>query len=381
MMVQKLRGANMNQIGSLGLRLGRQCESVGARWSGALAAILLTGLLHGAPCAAQTPPATAPQHLRIVGGLGAVNQYTRHEEPFWSRELARLSGGRASAEIVPFDRAGIRGQEMLRLVQVGAVPFGTSLLNLSATLDAELGAIDLAGLNPDIVSLRRTVGVYRPHLEKLLRERYGSELLAIYAYPAQVTFCAKPVKSLEDLAGRRIRISSATQSDWVAALGATPVQTPFADIVASVRSGRIDCAITGSMSGNTIGLHEVTTHLYSMPVNWGLAAFLANGSAWAALPKDLQDLLRRELPKLEQAIWAEAASESEQGIACNTGASGCSGGRAGHMTGVKPSSADSAMRQKILDSAVLPAYLRRCGPQCSKSWNQTVGSASGIALP
>ena len=228
---------------------------------------LAAGLASWLPSAAQTP-ASAPQHLRIVGGLATVNQYTRHEEPFWSRELARLSGGRLTAEIVPFDRAGIRGQEMLRLVQLGAVPFGTSLLNLSATHDAEFGVPDLAGLNPDMATLRRSVGAFRPHLERVLRERYGSELLAVYAYPGQATFCAKPFTSLADLAGRKIRISSATQSDWVTALGATPVQTPFAEIVANVRSGNIDCAITGTMSGNTIGLHEVTSHLHTAPVNW-----------------------------------------------------------------------------------------------------------------
>ena len=64
-------------------------------------------------------------HLRIVGGLGSLNQFTRHEKPFWETELARLSGGRYTAEIAPFDRAGIRSQEALTLVQLGAVPFAT----------------------------------------------------------------------------------------------------------------------------------------------------------------------------------------------------------------------------------------------------------------
>ena len=332
--------------------------------------------LHAPPCAAQEP-----EHLRIVGGLGGVNQYTRHEEPFWTHELKRLSGGRADAEIVPFDRAGIRPQEMLRFVQLGVVPFGTSLLNLSAVLDAEIGAPDLAGLNPDVAALRRTIAAFRPHLEKLLRERYGSELLAVYAYPAQVTFCAKPVGGLADLKDRRIRISSATQADWVTALGAIPVQTPFNEIVANVKSGNIDCAITGTMSGNTIGLHEVTTHLYTMPVNWGVAAFVANGSAWSALSKELQELLRRELPKLEQAIWAEAENETSNGIACNTGAPSCTGGRAGKMVVVRATPADAARRQEILVKVVLPAYLKRCGPRCAQTWNQTIGSSSGVALP
>lgn len=360
--------------------LGEFVSACVKRWCGVVWVALAAAPLHSIAWAAP-PEAPAPQHLRIVGGLAGVNQYTRHEEPFWTRELARISNGRASAEIVPFDRAGIRGQEMLRLVQLGVVPFGTSLLNLSAVLDAELAAPDLAGLSPDVATLRRNVGAFRPYLDKVLRERYGSELLAVYAYPGQVTFCTKPIASLADLAGRRIRVSSATQSDWAAALGATPVQTAFADIVANMRSGTIDCAITGSMSGNTIGLHEATGHLHSMVVNWGVAAFLANGAAWDALPKDLQSLLRRELPKLEQAIWLEAENESRDGIACNTGAAECAGGRKGRMTEVRASSADAAKRREILVNSVLPAWHKRCGPPCAQIWKQTIGPASGIDLP
>lgn len=349
------------------------------RWAVAAWLALAVGMAPWRPSVAQTP-APAPQHLRIVGGLASVNQYTRHEEPFWTRELARLSGGRLSAEIVPFDRAGIRGQEMLRLVQLGAVPFGTALLNLSAAHDAEFGIPDLAGLNPDMAALRRSVAAFRPYLQKVLRERYGSELLAIYAYPSQATFCAKPLASLADLAGRRVRISSATQSDWVTSLGATPVQTPFAEIVANVRSGNIDCAITGTMSGNTIGLHEVTTHLHTAPVNWGLAAFTANGGAWAALPADMQTLLRNELPKLEQAIWVEAEQETGAGVACNTGAASCTSGRKGRMVEVRASAADAARQQEILVKNALPGWLNRCGPQCAAVWQQTVGAATGIEL-
>jgi TRAP-type C4-dicarboxylate transport system substrate-binding protein len=362
--------------------LGRWMARVDAaarKWRAALPlAGLLAGVALGPACLAQ--PAASPQHLRIVGGLGALNQFTRHEEPFWTKDLARLTGGRATAEIVPFDRAGIRGQEMLRLVQLGAVPFGTSLLNLSAIDDAEFGAMDLAALNPDMATLRRTASSFRPHLEKAMRDRYGIELLALYAYPAQVTFCSKPLANLSDLAGRRVRISSSTQSDWVEALGALPVQAPLGEVVANIRSGNIDCAITGTMSGNTIGLHEVTSHVQTLPVNWGVAAFVANGAAWQALPKDLQDLMRRELSKLEEAIWIEAERETSEGIACNTGSAACTGTRKGRMTEVKATQADALRMRQILVKNVLPGWIKRCGPKCNQVWVSTVGPASGIAL-
>jgi Bacterial extracellular solute-binding protein, family 7 len=134
------------------------------------------------------------------------------------------------------------------------------------------------------------------------------------------------------------------------------------------------------MSGNAIGLHEATSHLHATPVNWGVAAFVANGAAWAALPSDVQELLKREMPKLEQAIWADAEAETRDGIACNVGAASCTGGRKGQMSEVRPGAADVARAREILLNNVLPSWLKRCGPQCAELWKQVMGPAAGVAL-
>ena len=180
----------------------------------------------------------------------------------------------------PFDRSGIRGQEMLQLMRLGVVSFGTVLLALAAADEPELNAVDLPLLNPDLATLRETERRWRPRLEELLRERYGVKLLAVYTYPAQVTFCRRPFSGLADLAGRRIRTSSVGQSEMVAALGAIPVVTPFAEIASAIRSGVVECAITGTLSGNAIGLYDVTTHVHAMAITWGISFFGANRTAW-----------------------------------------------------------------------------------------------------
>jgi TRAP-type C4-dicarboxylate transport system substrate-binding protein len=328
----------------------------------------------GGPAAAAEPALT----LRVVGGLAALSQYTRHEQPFWTQELARLSNGRYGAQIVPFDRAGIRGQELLTMVRLGTVPFGTLLVSLASPKDAELAAPDLAGLNPDAASLRRVVAAFRPRLASLLRERHDAELLAVYVYPAQALFCAKPIASLAGVRGLRVRTSSVAQSDWIEALGGRPVATPFAELVPNLRAGTVDCAITGTMSGNTIGLHELTTHIHTMAINWGLAAFVAHGPTWRALPADLRELLQRELPRLEASIWAESIRETDEGIACNTGAPGCSGGKPGRMVAVRPGTADEVVRREILTSVVLPRWVNRCGPDCAATWNRVLAPVVGV---
>ena len=136
------------------------------------------------------------------------------------------------------------------------VPFGTVLLSALTATAPEYTAPDLAGLNPDMASLKISVAAFRPALEKKLRETHGVELLAMYVYPAQVVFCRKPLTSLSDLSGRRVRVSSAGQADFVEALDAVPVHIAFARIVPGIESGSVDCAITGTMSGNTLGLQQ-----------------------------------------------------------------------------------------------------------------------------
>ncbi len=322
--------------------------------------------------------ADGPVHLRILGGLANVSQYLRFEQPFWERRVRELSGGRITAEIMPFDQAGLRATEVLPLMRLGVAPFAYALLAAAAAEEPEINIADLPTLNPDIATLRRNVARVRPFLAQLLRERYDVELLAIYTYPAQVIFCRRPFTGLSDLAGRRIRTSSVAQSEVMEALGATPVVIPFAEIVPAIRAGVVECAITGTLSGNAIGLHEVTTHVHALAISWGLAAFGASRGAWEALSEADRALLREGLAGLERDIWEGAERETGEGLACNTGQPGCTAGRPGRMTLVPVSAADSARRERLLRETVLPRWIARCGPECAEVWNNLLAPVTGV---
>lgn len=348
------------------------------RWIASAAMSGLVLALSPSPAPAQGQ-SDAPIRLRIVGGIADVSQYVRYEEPFWRNHIREVSGGRIVAEIAPFDRSGIRAQEMLALMRLGVVPFGTALLAVVSTEEPEFNAVDLPVVNPDMAALRRNVALYRPHLEALLAERYDVELLGLYTYPAQVIFCKSAFAGLSDLAGRRIRVSSVGQSEMFAALGATPVVIPFSETVAAFRSGVVECAVTGTLSANTIGLHEVTTHVHTMAITWGLAMFGANRAAWNVLPQWARALIRQEVAGLEREIWVAADAETGEGLACNTGQPSCTTGRRGSMTSVPVSAADEARRLRLLTETVLPGWVRRCGEPCVTAWNTALARALGVA--
>lgn len=332
----------------------------------------LMGLGLVAAAAAQNP---APIEIKVVGGLASVSQYVRYEAPFWAQRVPSLTGGRVRADIAPFDRTGIRGQEMLQFMRLGVVPFGTVLLALASGDEPELGAVDLPMLNPDLATLRQTVQLWRPQLESLLQDRYGIRMLAVYVYPAQVMFCDRPFAGLDDLAGRRVRVSSVGQSELMTSLRAVPVVTPFAEIVPAIRAGIVECAITGTLSGNTIGLHQVTTHVARTAISWGVSIFGANQAAWAALPEDVRTALKTGLAELEAEIWRGAEQETSDGLACNAGLPDCRGGTPGRMVIVEDQPREQRRRQEFLTTTVLPAWIQRCGNECAETWNRLIGQA------
>lgn len=343
-------------------------------WCFALALFLVPDI---AP-RAETPP---PLTMRVVGGLAGVSQYNRFEEPFWRDHIPAQTGGRVQTMIQASDRSGIRGQEMLQLMRLGVVPFGTAILAIVSNEEPEFNAIDLPVVSPDMATLRRTVTDYRPHLRTVLAERYDIELLAVFTYPAQVIFCRNAFTGLSDLAGRRIRTSSVGQSELVTALGATPVVIPFAEIPNAIRAGVVECAITGTLSGNAIGLHELTTHVHDFAITWGLSVFGANRAAWNALPQDVRDLLLREIAGLERRVWDAVEQETGEGLDCNAGRPGCTTGRRGAMTVVSASPADLARRRHLLRETVLPGWVRRCGMDCAEAWNHFLAPGLGVQAP
>lgn len=327
-----------------------------------------------------TGAAAEATRLKIVGGLAGIAQYRQYEEPFWTKRIEEISGGRLTASIVPFDRSGLRGQDMLQLMKLGVVPFGTALVAVVATDEPELNAVDLPALNPSMADLRGSVQAFRPHLRRILAERYGIELLGIYAYPAQVVYCAKAFRGLADLAGRRVRTSSVSQSELVAALGGHPVQIPFAEIVNALSHGVVDCAITGTMTGYEIGLSDVTSHIHGMALSWGISFFGANRTAWDALAPELREIVSRGVQELEGEIWSAAERETSRGFACTTGTAECAGGRRGRMALVPVTPEDDARRRKLLVEHVLPRWVDRCGPDCVAVWNEILAPRAGFRL-
>ncbi|RED49779.1 TRAP transporter substrate-binding protein [Aestuariispira insulae] len=316
--------------------------------------------------------------LQVVGTWSHLSQFKNFEQPFWAEEIPAQSGGAITANVKGFNDMGLKGAEVVRLINSGALHFGSTVLGYLAADDPINEAIDLAGLSPTIETARSVTDAFRPVLAKRYEERYGIKLLGIWPYSAQVLFCNSPVNSLADLKGKKVRTANRTLAEFVEALGGTGVTMAFSEVVIGLQNNLLDCAITGTLSGYSAKWHEVSTHLYELPVGWSQVIHAVNIDVWNSLDAKVQSFLQTRIEDLENRIWTSAAEETIQGINCNTGAGECQYGDAAGMTFVPISDADRKLLSTILKETVLPVWAERCGADCTGQWNNTVGKVLDI---
>ena len=319
--------------------------------------------------------------LKVVGSWSMLSQYKDFEYPFWSKTVPQISHGRIKVDVSAFNELGLHGGEVLRLMKLGLTDFGTTILSYVSEQDPRAEGVDLAGLTTDLPASRRVAEAYLPVLDHYFRAKLGIRVLAMFPYSAQELFCNSPINSLEDLKCKKVRVSLRTTSDLIEAFGATTLNIPFDETYAKVKAGEADCLVTGTLSGYSAKMYEVTDHLFSLPLGWSVMMLAVNESSWQQIPAQDRATLTKGIATLSDQLWQAADDQTSEGIACDSGAASCPFDVKGKMKVVQPSAADRALLKKMVSQVVVKRWLARCGADCREEWNKSAGAAAGIHIP
>ncbi|MGY9047135.1 MAG: TRAP transporter substrate-binding protein [Rhodobacterales bacterium] len=299
------------------------------------------------------------------------------EEAFYA-ELPAATGDLVEIEAVPHDLAGLKGPEVLSMLQDGTLQIAAQNISYMAGEDPRFEALDLAGVTLTAEDARKATEAYKPVLSAVMEEKFNTHLLGLAPMPSQIFWCRTEIGGLNDLSGKKIRVFNSTLSDFVAGAGGTTVTIPFVEVIPALQRGVADCAVTGTASGNSANWFEVTDFLYPMNVGWSMVFWAANKETWDGLSPETQAALSEQYAKLEGMAWEEQVKRDVDAIACSTGGE-CSYGKAANMTLVAVSDADMAKHAEIIKDYVLPNWSERCGADCTAEWYATVGAAIGLA--
>lgn len=342
-----------------------------SKWALVATAVCIAG---GGTAFAQSPK----YNLQVVGNLGITTQYKDLEAPFWNKDIPAATQGTVAASIKPWNEMGLKGAEVFKLLSQGVFDVGTTQLGFVAGDNAINDATDLAGVSPDIQTFRDVTLAFRPYLEEYYEKQLRVKPMGMFSFQAQVLFCRDEIKSLSDLKGRKVRTSGASQADFIGYFGGSGINMAFGEVQQALQNGVIDCAITGTLGGYKAKWYDGARYLYALPINWGAGMAAFNMNSWNKLDEATQKTIQAEYARLEQAVFEQNVRENDIGLACNTGGQ-CPEGTPANMVLVQPSAADIELRRKALVEQVLPRWAARCGDECVKNWNDSVGKIVNLS--
>lgn len=319
-------------------------------------------------------------NVRVLGWYGNQPQSQKLERPFWEK-IGERTQGQFKANFRTIDELGLKGFESLRTLQSGAfdiVSFQISFVSGEAPV---LMGADLPGSAFTFGELQRNLAAYQPVLEKELDTRFNAKLLTTWSFPFQILYCKGQIKSLDDLRGKKVRVSGALSAKLVESLGGASVTLAGPEVYQGLMQGVVDCAVTGSQYGNSNDWFEVSDSLLPIPVGGaGVVLHVARKAFWDKLSAEQQASLAGELKKLEGDLWRMGRESHENGINCNIGRAPCDG-KLGKMTLVESTSADQKRVNALLKSDLIPLWLQDCNAAsgtCGDDWFKTIGAAAGI---
>jgi TRAP-type transport system periplasmic protein len=328
--------------------------------------------------AAQDLPKT---NVKVIG-LNSPTPVSIYDElPFWRKTIPEASKGAITADITPLDQMGIDDKTMLRLLKLGVMDFGAMDISKMAGDDPRFEACDLAGLTLDPDKARVACDAYRGVIDRQMQKNWNVKLLAFGGNTPQVFWCRDVISGLDGFKGKKVRVFNNTMRDFLGGVGATAVSMAFAEVVPALSAGVVDCGVTGSLSGNTAGWNEVTKSIYPMSLGWSINVLAVNLDTWRRLDPKVQTFMLEQVKAYEDKMWATIKTTTGEAINCNTGQQPCTMGKLAKSTivAVKPEEADA--HKKLVEGGVLAGWAKRCGAECAREWNETVGKALGLRAP
>jgi tripartite ATP-independent transporter DctP family solute receptor len=232
-------------------------------------------------------PADSPLHKRLVEMWAAVKDET---------------GGRVQVQTFPENNQIAGGDPAaLNMVVSGELDFftlnGGSIGNLAP-------ASNVQGLLFAFRTPAQVFGALDGDLGDYLREEMKTK--GIYAVPRgcfdngfhQITCSTKPIRSVDDLQGLKIRTPDAPIyiEAWKA-MGATPIAVNLNKIYETLKNGIAEAQTNPLAIAEFLKLYEVQKYVSMTNHGWSGFNLLANWKLWQRFPADVQQIIERNAMK------------------------------------------------------------------------------------
>lgn len=212
----------------------------------------------------------------------------------WTKRVQEMTGGRVEITLLPVNSV-VQHAETLDAVAAGIIDGHITDTSYFSGKDPAFGLIaNPVGAWSSPAQMLRFInyGGGKELMTEIL-DSYGLHFIGATTPGLEAFVSAKPLKSVADLKGLKMRAPEGMVQEVFAAAGAAPVNLPFSEVFTSLDKKVIDAADSSVFSTNHgQGMHDVAKHpvypgFHSLP----MLEVSMNKAKWEALPADIKAIL------------------------------------------------------------------------------------------
>lgn len=216
----------------------------------------------------------------------------------FAEEITAKSDGKLTIKVHSGESL-IKHPEIHRAVKSRQVQIGEVFVGRLGNNDPIFKLDNIPFLATDFDSAEKLYKASKSAISEAL-EKDGLKLLYASPWPAQDLYSNKPINSLADLKGLKMRAYSPTTSRLADLMGTTPVNIPFSDVAQAFTTNAIDAMLTSPSTG-------VTSQ------SWDYISDFTTVNAW--IPKNIVFVHKKLFDRLDedtQKVILTAAENAEK---------------------------------------------------------------------
>ncbi len=205
---------------------------------------------------------------------------------------------------------GLKNPDVLRFLPKGAVEMSLVWANYLGRDAPALSSVFVQGSIGTVEELEKALPVVRQIYEEEFA-KWGVVAAGYMAIPMLEAsiFCRdEPVRSLEVLKTKKLRVWAKDQVDTFTRLGISAQIIPQEEMYVAMKTGVVDCAVYPALYAHTVSLQEVAKYAaFLYPMAAGPYVLGVSTKKWDAL----DDTYKAAITKAADAVWARTNEYSD----------------------------------------------------------------------
>ncbi len=231
----------------------------------------------------------------------------------FAADVEKATGGKLKIEV---HSAGslFKHADIKNAVRSGQVPVGEFLLSRLANENSLFEVDSLPFLATDYYQSAQLWRASKPYVQELLASE-GLVVLFSVPWPPQALYTSKPVETVDDLRGVKLRAYNKAQEQLAQLAGAVPTQVEVPDIPQAFATGRVQAMITSPSTGANTRAWEFASHYYNTQAWLPKNVVVVSKKVLSRLDKDTRLEVLKAADVAEQRGWEMSMAETEAKVA------------------------------------------------------------------